>query len=442
MSAVTVQNEGVVVNDLWIANREVVEYVARFPDEERAGAVTRAVEVGVAVLERYESSRNMDFLRQQADAIVAGFNGAVQAIPPTLQAELMKNLGTKDGQALAPVATLVAQAEKILRDKLGEVQSLLSDHIDPRRSDSTLGCALERLKIILDPKHDDSVQKAVDKSLQSVAGEQGIVATVVKKVVEDSVRPLKTTVDELAKEIRGKEAVSEALEQTPAKGRPFEEELLPIIQAWATMIGAEVEHVGPDNQSGDILVVLDSSRMTTADLRIVIEARDDQCSRGKKRILDDVGAALAARKADYGLYVARSASGLAKEIGDWAELQCAHGPVIACTAEHLRTALRFAVVQHRLRQLKAATPKTDVAAIQAEVERIRCALGRIRTINTKATSIRTGADAISSEATELKRETSEALYVIEEALRTVQDAEAMEVAAGAEDESVIAASSA
>jgi hypothetical protein len=163
------------------------------------------------------------------------------------------------------------------------------------------------------------------------------------------------------------------------------------------MVGAEVDHVGPDNQPGDILVVLDSSRMTTADPRIVIEARDDQCSRGKKRILDDLGAALTARKSDYGLYVARSACGLAKEIGDWAELESAHGPVIACTAEHLRTALRFAVVQHRLRQLKATTPKADVAAIQAEVERIRSALGRIRTINTKATSIRTAADAISSE---------------------------------------------
>jgi hypothetical protein len=253
------------------------------------------------------------------------------------------------------------------------------------------------------------------------------VATVVRKVVEESVKPLTTRVDELAKEIRGNEAASAALEQTPAKGRPFEEELLPIVQAWALMVGAEVDHVGPANQPGDILVVLDSSRMAATDLRIVVEARDEQCARGKKRILDDMAAALATRKADYGLYVARSASGLAKEIGDWAELECAHGPVIACTAEHLRTALRFAVVQHRLRQLKAATPKADVVAIQAEVERIRSALGRIRTINTKATSIRTGADAITSEATELKRETSEALYVIEEALRSVRRAEAMEV---------------
>jgi hypothetical protein len=274
---------------------------------------------------------------------------------------------------------------------------------------------------LLDPKHDDSVQKAVDKSLQSVAGEQGIVATVVKKVVEDSVRPLKATVDELAKEIRGKEAVLEALEQTPAKGRPFEDELLPIVRTWAGMVGADVQHVGPDNQPGDILVVLDSSRMATTDLRIVIEARDDQSARGRKRVLDGMATAMATRGAQYGIYVAKTPGGFANEIGEWAELQCAQGPVIACTAEHLRTALRFAVVEHSLRLAKCARPEADAAKIEAEVARIRSSLNRIRTINTKATAIRSGVDSIGDEAAELKREITEALGTIEESLRTANN---------------------
>lgn len=417
-SSVTCEGGAIVVNNLSIANAEVVDYVARFPNEKKADAVTHAVEIGVAVLERYEGSRNMDFLRQQADAIMAGFNGAVQGIPPKLQAELVKALGTEDGQALAPVAALVGQTDKVLRDKLREVHTLLADHIDPRRSDSTLGCALERLKTILDPKHDDSVQKAVDKSLQSVAGEQGTVANVVRNVVEESVKPLKATVDELAKEIRGKEAVSEALEQTPAKGRSFEDELLPAIRAWAAMVGADVEHVGPDNQPGDFLVTLDSSRMATTDLRIVVEARDDQSARGRKRILDGMAIAMSARSAQYGVYVSRTESGFANEIGEWAELQSAQGPVVACTSEHLRTALRFAIVEHTIRQARSATPEADAAKIEAEVARVRSALSRIRTINTKATVIRSGVDAIGDEAAELKREITEALGTIEDALRT------------------------
>lgn len=416
-TSVTIEDSKVTVTGLVIANPEVTEYLRRYPDESRIDAFTRALEVGVAVLERHESSRNMDFLRQQADAIIAGVAGAVQGIPVKLETELVKKLGTEDGQALAPVATLVAQADRILREKVREVHTLLNDHIDPRRSDSTLGCALDRLRTLLDPKHDDSVQKAVDKSIQSVAAEQGAIASVVKKVVEETVKPLKATVDDLAKEVRGEEAVAEALQQTPAKGRPFEDELLPRVAAWAGMVGAQVEHVGPDNQPGDILVTLDSSGMASTDLCIIIEARDDQSARGRKRILDGMAEAMAGRGAQYGLYISRTGRGLANEIGDWSELQGIHGPVVACTEEHLRTALRFAIVDYALRQLKSAKPEIDATAIDAEVVRIRSTLGRIRTINTKANAVRSGADAISNEADDLKREITGSLSTIEELLK-------------------------
>jgi len=347
-----------------------------------------------------------------------------------VQDELLKKVGAGDGQVLKPLADATEAASRMVRERISELKQLFVDELDPAKDSSSLGKALRTLTDLLDPGRKDSVQGCVEKAVEQVTGADGALAKTVKSVVAEAIKPLKEEVDSLAKEIRGQQAAAEVVGQTTAKGRPFEEELLPVVQLWASMVGAEVDHVGPDNQPGDILVVIDSSRMAAFDLRIVIEARDDQSGRGKKRILDDMAAALATRKADYGLYVARSTTGLAKEIGDWAELQCAHGPVIACTAEHLRTALRFAVVDHRLRQLKAATPEADVAAIEAEVSRIRSALGRIRTINTKATSIRTGADAITNEATELKREISESLSVIEEALRTVQGTEAGEPAAG------------
>jgi hypothetical protein len=157
--------------------------------------------------------------------------------------------------------------------------------------------------------------------------------------------------------------------------------------------------------------------MATTDLRIVIEARDDQSARGCKRIVDGMGAAMLARTAGYGIYIAKTASGFAKEIGEWAELQCPHGPLIACTVEHLRTALRFALAEHTIRQQKSAAAKADSAAVESELARIRSSLARIRTINTKATSIRSSADAITNEAAEIKREITDSSCAIEEALR-------------------------
>jgi len=73
-------------------------------------------------------------------------------------------------------------------------------------------------------------------------------------VVAEAVAPLATEVDKLSKEVRGQEAAAEAVEQTTLKGAPYEEEVTGILQAWARVAGAEVDHVGAGNQPGDVAV--------------------------------------------------------------------------------------------------------------------------------------------------------------------------------------------
>jgi hypothetical protein len=55
--------------------------------------------------------------------------------------------------------------------------------------------------------------------------------------------PIQHEVAELAKEVRGREAIAEVIASTPLKGLTYEHEVLADLQQWARSTGAEVHHV-------------------------------------------------------------------------------------------------------------------------------------------------------------------------------------------------------
>jgi hypothetical protein len=128
---------------------------------------------------------------------------------------------------------------------------------------------------------------------------------------------------------------------------------------------------------------------------------------------------MAERAADAAIYLSRTASGFAKEIGDWAEGTCGRGPWVACTEEHLVTALRLLLVLRRIEEARSEPPEVDAGSIRAQVARARTALAKITTINRHAGSVRDSANAIEDEARALRDDVQEALSIIEAALRPV-----------------------
>ena len=229
-------------------------------------------------------------------------------------------------------------------------------------------------------------------------------------------RPLSERVDSLAKEVRGQEAAAEALAQTTEKGTPYEEEILGRLQAWGKTIGAEVSHVGVDNKPGDITISVTDPADDSSKFLAVIEVRDRQSPKGRKAVSDDLSAAMAERGSTYALYLSRNRDGLGQELGEWAEGVCDRGPWVACTDEHLGTAVRFLLVQWGIARKRTMAPTVDASAAQAQIERIRTALVRVKTINTKATAVRGGADDIQREADALRDDVKGALSDLEESL--------------------------
>ena len=410
---------GVTICDVQISNPDVADFLREVDEAEREQVLIQAIEIGIYCLERARTSRDTEFVRRQIDALLQRVQAAVAKIPEDTQKALIEKIGTEDSQALAPLRNLVNEVAAVGEARLREVRTLLSDDIDPSKENSTLGKALKSLRDLLDPQRTDSVQGSLSSAIADVTGEGGALAAAVKAVVAEAVSPLSTEVNRLAKQFAAEEQVAEALEQTTAKGAPYEEEVVGVLQEWVAAVGGEVHHVGADNKPGDALVHLGTDGVDR--LSIVVEARYRGTRKGRKAISDDLAAAMAERDANAGVYVSRTLDGLAKEIGDWAEGDCDRGRFVACTHDHLITAVRFLAVQERLARLRTAAPEVDAASIEAQLQRIRTSLDRVKTINRHLTSVHDGANEVQSQAEAIRAEVRDGLFSIEDALRVNTD---------------------
>jgi hypothetical protein len=411
------------ITELEIPRRDVADFLRTVEENEVESTLIQAIEVGVFCLERARMRQDTEFVRRQLDQLLNRVEATVNKIPDDTQKALVAKIGTNNGQVLAPLKEMIETASKVSTDRVKEVRTLLTQEIDPDKETTTLGKALKTLRNLLDPKRSDSVQNTLEQAVKAVTGKDGALARAVKDVVAEAVKPVASELDKLAKEVRGREAAEEALEQTTQKGPNYENDVLDDLQQWAALVGAEVHHVGVDNRPGDILIKESQSSVLGMPLLIVIEARDRQSAVGRKVISDTLDKAMTERKATSAIYLSKTAAGLAAEVGEWADGTTDAGPFVACTHENLSIAIRWLIVQNRITQANKGAVAVDSAAILQQVQRIRTSLERVKTMNRKVTDVRASANEIQTEAEALRDEVRASLTVIEDALRTTSPAE-------------------
>ena len=398
-----VRLEGITIQTL-----DVAQYLSQKPQGERVPALIRAVEVGVYCLQRAEVGQSLDFVKLEIERLIQASNTAVASLPDLIR----ERLAGPDGPTIQ--VTAVAQmAQSAIRDKLAEVQQMFDNHLDPGKPGATLGKALSAVNNLLDPKRDDSVQKRLDATLQGLAVADGAIAKAVKATVENAIAPLQAAIETFSLALKKEEGIEEALATTTRKGFAFEDELLPELQRWAAIVGADLEYTAPQNLPGDFTLTLNDRSIGGMPLKIVVEARDRDQRFGRARVAEQMNATLAQWQANYGIYVSKTQSGLAAEIGDWSELSCGHGPVIACTVEHLKTALRFAVVDMRMRAAAEARRELDISSAERELGRFRSSLNHLTQIKRRVGEIRDVLPTIEDEANRMRGEIQDTLDKIE-----------------------------
>jgi hypothetical protein len=414
---IVVGDSSMTITQLLIHRKDLVEYFKKIPDAQLIDAFISAMEVGTFCLERANAAQDLDFVRRQVDSLIGVVEKRVAVIPTEIERALMSRIGISEGQVLAPIQSMVAQSVKVTSDRLSDLRLMVTE-VDPSKEGGAANRVVKNLRDLLDPNRNDSVQATIGSAVKSLTSHDGALARTVQVTIETALRPLREELDSLAKEIRGQEAAVEALAQTTAKGKTFEEEIVASLQPWARCVGGQVQHVGTDNQPGDIIVEIKEG--LTVPMKIVIEAKDTQSPKGRKAIADVLVAAMAERGANAAVYLSRERHGLANEIGEWAEGECSCGSYVACTYEHLTTALRFLIAQRKLSELRASHQDVDSESILAQIARVRIALDRIKNINRKTNEIRGCAGDIEVEAATMRTEIRDALTTIEENMKTME----------------------
>ena len=416
MERIQLLSDSVLIEELVIRRREVLDFLGSVPEAERGELARQAFEVGVFCLERARGAQDLEFVRRHVEQLLGQVEKAVATIPALTQEKLLLAVGTGDGQVLAPVSSLIQQVEKSTQQQLRDVRELIANEIDPSKDSSGVGKALKKLSDLFDPERNDSVQARVAETIRSISAADGHLASSVKAAVEASVKPLTDEVNRLAHLVTGNEAAVEVLAQTVAKGLTFEELVVVRLQEWGGQTGVEIDHCGTDNQPGDVLLTVGQASIAGSAVKIVVECKNESTPSGRKPINDSVTRAMKQRGATRAVYVAENRSALAKEIGEWSEGTVECGGWVATTVEHLSTAVRFCIALERLEKVRSSERTVDAESLLAQASRIRDSLKKITNIKTKATDIHTAANAIADEADRLRSDVNDALRVIEEAV--------------------------
>jgi hypothetical protein len=412
-AAIVLRPEAVIIERLEVPDREVADYLEAFPEPEWPQRLVHAVRVGVFCLQHAVAGQNMEFVRRQVEQLLSEIEKKAREIVPEIRDSLIGKLGTGPGQALAPVAEVARAAETAISKRLEEVHKTL----DPKGSDSDLGRALAEVRALLDPERKGSIQDVLGAVVRDMVGQDGPLVTQVKKQVSEAVQPLAGEIDKLRTLLTGQQAVEAALRDTTVKGGTYEDEVVELLQRVLGRSRVTIEHVGGDNQPGDVLLTFLPEGPTDQPLKIVVEARDREHGFGHKRVSQDLEEAMRHRAAQGAVYVARTPAGLAAEIGDWGEGRVASGPYVATVHDYLPVAVRWVAVQVRHEAAQASKAAMDVNAVAPQLTRVRTALKRLTAMRTQLTSGRTALDKIGAEVDSLEAEIKDALRQIEDALR-------------------------
>jgi hypothetical protein len=408
--------DGVSIANIFLDDFDVIQLLKDKEPGEMVELASLATSIGARALNGASQALDVTVVRQMLETHARQTSERTSEIIDRTRLVIDEQLNGENGTLLEPVRQQLEHVKQVVGGRLDEVKKQL----DPHNPQSDLFGAINGVKRLLDPTHTDSVPVRLNKMLEVLAAKDGTLATAVQGVVNEAlsrqIEPLCKQVGDLEKELIKDKRAKEIIQSSTAKGRPFEDEAFALASNWATGRGGWADHVGTDNQPGDIVTVLQRDGEAGIDLRIVIEARDDATGKGRKQVSDQLAKAMDLRESDAAIYCGKTTDAFGKEIGEWAEGTCNGRPWIACTYELLHLALRMTLLSTRLRHQSRGGSKVDSVAIKTSMDEIRTALRRITTIKKSVTEITTAAADVRTQCEGLNSEINAALTNAEQAL--------------------------
>lgn len=398
----------------------VVDYLGDVDEDERLDAYQHLVRLGAVCAERAEHAGDIEFVRNQLQRLLTEVKDSVGDIPEETREQLEESVGTEDGSVLDPIKNQVDNTEERMQERVGEIEGLIEEALDPENDESNLSEVFTKLENLLDPQRKDSIYSMVEELIETATAKDGQLVSTVESTVDDRLeerfKPLREDVDKMREVLIGDEAAEEVTEQTPLKGHAYQETVEAHLREWAQNVSAEVRKVGDDNQPGDFVLKLPGSVFHEG-LSLVVEAKDDEKGRGEKRLNDAALKGLEERDGDAYLLTGATHDAFGVTIPDVTQGSCQLGPWVACTHEHLITAIRVAELMVAEARLREAEPDVDTQGIQAQLDRLQNTMEHLTNIKKKTTSIEKTTQDIDHEADKMRDKVSDILLRCREAIR-------------------------
>ena len=382
--------------------------------------VTEAAVFGIDAYYRAKAVQDTSYVDKAISGALDVFAHDAGLIPNVILDELLKVVGTDEGQALQPVIgglTQIVEDIEVNTDTLNQSLNLDS-------KSSLLSQAFDGVNQMLDPSSEGSIQQTMDQAVAEIAEKDGVLANTVKDVVDailkEKLSPLETNIKAIDTYIKVKEGVELADANSPKKGAPHEKNVHIAAKKWVEALGGAAIHTGGDNQPGDH--VLEVPMLMGKAMRIVVESKDQPSKvMGTKSIGDALYKCMLERKCETGLWVNKTEEGLSPtQIGTWGLGRNPAGNWLATTFDNLTTALTYLRAMETIRRAKAENVNADIdlKALMALCDSIRNKVKKAQNIITKAGQIGTTASEIRKDADDLRTEIRDSVADIESLIKS------------------------
>ena len=381
---VAIRNGRLAIDALVVDDETAVRLASESADPARF--VIDALGVGARVLDREQTVVHADFVK-----------GEFERAARDLDAEFVE-------RARKVAERLDQKVDEVFGPEHGHVTKALERHF----GDESSVAVQHRVKAVVDEvsqqmREDLRKQFSSDSDTNPLASFQRALLAVLKQTSDQQVEQSRTVGEKLAlleqrvTELRAEkeklEEVAAEVERGTAKGRTYEESVYDAIDAIAHGQGDDCDAVGDlpgvGGRKGDVVVAIDACA-GPARGRIVFEAKNSQIP--KKRALAELDEAMAARGADYGIFVVPSDAKLPARTPQLREFNGDKLFVVFDPEDESRLPLEVAYSLARARVLmtKGSGGELDTDAVRAEVERALGQMEEVRRVKQQLTHATNG----------------------------------------------------
>ncbi|QLE60031.1 hypothetical protein [Nostoc sp. TCL26-01] len=149
-SQIEVRDDCIIIRNLEIRLYDAVDYLNSIPVYEYEQACINAFEIGFFCIQRVQNRNDTEFVKREFEYLLAELYKAVAIIPQALERRLVSQIGTENGQILAPMQSQINLTRAVISEQLEEVKKLFQQEMDISKDSSTLGVAMRKIQELLD----------------------------------------------------------------------------------------------------------------------------------------------------------------------------------------------------------------------------------------------------------------------------------------------------